>query len=222
MNRRNLLCALGAGALFVSVSAGTALAQASDAPRFIAQLAEKAVTNLTGAGVNQTERNNRFRVMFNDGFDVKAIARFALGRFVRVASEPEQTEYYKLFEDLIVQTYANRFAEYAGESLRVTGQRPGPDGDVIVASELMRPNSPPVKIDWRVHRDEYGMKVNDIVVEGVSMIQIHRDDFAAVIQRGGGKMEALLVTLRNKTAQNAAAANTPPPSANPRQPAPRR
>lgn len=216
MYRRNLLCALSVSALLASVSAVPAMAQSAEAARFISQLADKAVTNLAGSGISQTERNNRFRVMFNDGFDGKAIARFALGRFVRVATEPEQAEYFKLFEELIVQTYSNRFAEYAGESLRVTGTRPGPDNDVIVASDLVRPNGPPIQVQWRVHRDEYGQKVNDIMVEGVSMIQIHRDDFAAVIQRGGGKVDALLVMLRSKTAQNAAAAAAPAASANPR------
>jgi phospholipid transport system substrate-binding protein len=204
MKRRNFVRALGAIAVLSVVGSGHVLAQASDASVFIARLAEQAVTKLTGPGITPAERINRFRVMFNDGFDGKAIANFAIGRYQRVATEAELADYYKLFEDLIVQTYANRFAEYAGESLRVVGNRPGPDGDVIVASDLLRPNAPPVRVEWRVHRDEYGQKVNDIRVEGVSMIQIHRDDFAAVIQRGGGKVQALLDTLRNKTAANAA------------------
>ena len=215
MKRRNFIRALAMSAVVATAASGPLLAQASDPSRFIARLAEQAVTKLTGPGITPAERNNRFRTMFRDGFDGKGIARFALGRYTRVATEAELAEYYRLFEELIVQTYANRFASYAGESLRVTGSRPGPDGDTIVTSELLRSNAAPVQVQWRVHRDGSGQKVSDIQVEGVSMIQTHRDDFAAAIQRGGGKVEALLATLRSKTAQNAATANTPPLSANP-------
>jgi phospholipid transport system substrate-binding protein len=209
MNRRGFVRALAAGALLATASAAPVWAQAQDAARFIAQLADQAVTRLTGPGITQAERVNRFRVMFNDGFDVQAIARFAMGRYYNTATPAEQTEYLKLFEDLIVQTYATRFAEYAGESLRLLGTRPGPNGDTIVGSELVRPSGAPVQVQWRVTNVAGAQKVNDIVVEGVSMILIHRDDFAAVIQRGGGKVEALLANLRTKTTQNAATANQP-------------
>jgi phospholipid transport system substrate-binding protein len=201
--RRGVVCALAFAALFIT--SAPSRAQDGDAAAFIAQLAEQAVAKLTAPNITQTERRDRFRQIFNESFDVKAIARFALGRYFRGASEAEQAEYYSLFEELMVQVYAVRFTQYAGETLRVTGTRPGPDGDQVVSSELVRTKGSPIQVRWRVHRDESGPKVNDIVVEGVSMILTHRDDFTAVIQRSNGKMEGLLASLRSKTAQSTAA-----------------
>jgi phospholipid transport system substrate-binding protein len=40
------------------------------------------------------------------------------------------------------------------------------------------------------------------MVEGVSMALTQRDEFAAIIQQRGGKVEGLLAALRKKTALN--------------------
>ena len=44
-------------------------------------------------------------------------------------------------------------------------------------------------------------KIADVTVEGVSMALTERQEFAAVIQRGGGQVDALLKLLREKTGQ---------------------
>ena len=63
-------------------------------------------------------------------FDVPGIARFVLGPYWRVASEPEKQEFRRLFEDYIVRVYSERFAQYRGEALRVTGSRSDPEGAI--------------------------------------------------------------------------------------------
>ena len=45
-------------------------------------------------------------------------------------------------------------------------------------------------------------KIIDVIVEGVSMAITHRDEFAAIISRRGGKIEGLLAALRKKTGRN--------------------
>jgi phospholipid transport system substrate-binding protein len=171
----------------------------SDAGEFIVTLAERAVTGLADPSITPDERSARFRTLLNQGFDVPAIARFALGRYWRLASEAERQEYLLLFEKLTIQTYAKRFTDYAGEKLKIVQTRAGGEGDAVVASELLRPTGPAVKVDWRVRRDETGFKIFDVVIEGVSMSVTQRDEFSAVIQRTGGKVDGLLATLREKT-----------------------
>ena len=135
---RRRIFAFGLVATLVSTSAlaqGQASAPAnggnSQAGEFILKLAERAVTGLTKPGVTAEERDQRFRDLFHEGFDVPAIARFALGRYWRTANEDERREYLKLFEDLIVQTYAHRFTSYSGERLRVVTTRTASDGEHV-------------------------------------------------------------------------------------------
>ena len=45
------------------------------------------------------------------------------------------------------------------------------------------------------------MKIIDVAIEGISMSVTQRDEFSSVIQRGGGRVEALLASLREKVSQ---------------------
>lgn len=177
----------------------TASAPANDGAQFVTNLAQRAVAELTTGDLPLDERVTRFRAMLTEAFDVPAIGRFVLGRYWRLATESERVEYLKLFEDLIVQTYANRFNDFSGAQLRVLQTRPGQDGEQIASIEAALPNKPPARFDVRMRREGAGFKIFDVVVEGISMSVTQRDDFAAVIQRNGGKVEGLLASLREKT-----------------------
>jgi len=174
---------------------GTPIPEAGD---FIMGLADKAIAGLTDLNVPVGERTTRFRVLLNDGFDVHHIGRFVLGRFWRTASEAERAEYLQLFEDFIVHSYATRFREYAGENLKVVSTRGAADNEAYVLSDLVRPSGPPVRVEWRLRRENSGFKIVDVLVESVSMSITQRDDFSATIQRAGGKVEGLLAVLRDK------------------------
>ncbi len=169
-----------------------------EAGTFIVTLADRAIAGLADKEASRTDRESRFRMLLTDGFDVPHIARFVLGRYWRVASEAERTEYLQLFEDFIVHSYSQRFGEYAGENLKVAGTRNMPDGEAMVLTDLLRPSGPPVKVEWRMRRDRDSFKITDVVVEGVSMSITQRDDFSATIQRSGGRVDALLGVLRDK------------------------
>ena len=48
------------------------------------------------------------------------------------------------------------------------------------------------RVDWRVRESEKGLKIIDVVVEGVSMALTQRDEFAAVLHKNGGKFGSLM------------------------------
>ncbi len=170
------------------------------AKSFIRSLANDAIQLMGRKDLPQAERIQKFRELFTRGFDVEAIGRFVLGRYWRDATEPEQREYLKLFEDLILATYAGRFSEYSGETLTVLDVRPDEDRFTVVTSQINRTGgNPPIRLDWRVAEGNGGFKIVDVIVEAVSMSVTQRSEFASVIQRGGGKVGSLLAALRDKT-----------------------
>jgi phospholipid transport system substrate-binding protein len=173
-------------------------AAAADPAAVIISLGNHALEVL-GNNVDPKLRVVRFRQLFSEDFDVPGIARFVLGRYWRVATEPQQQEFVKLFADYIALAYSNRLAEYSGETLHVTGTRSAPDGS-IVSSEIVRPNgAPPAKVDWVLTAHDGAYKISDVVVEGVSMAVTQRSEFASVIQRNGGQVQGLITALRQKT-----------------------
>ena len=138
-------------------------------------------------------------------FDVPGIARFVLGPYWRVASQPEEQEFLRLFEDYIVRVYSERFAQYRGETLRVTGSRSDPE-NAIVTREIVRPTgAPAIKADWRLSARDSVYKISDVIIDGISMEVSERSEFASVIQRSGGQVQGLLAMMREEGAAPASA-----------------
>lgn len=178
-----------------------------DAQAFVRTLAQEAVASLTRRDMTGTEREDAFRSLLVAHFDVPQIGKWALGRYWRLASAGEQSEYLTLFEDFIVRTYAHRFRDYTNEHLEITDVKDVADdeGGVLVSSQIVRDNPKPIRVEWRVAAPQDGSpaayRIVDVVVEGVSMVQTQRSEFSSVIVRNGGKVGGLITELKLKTQQ---------------------
>ena len=198
MMRRTLLTTL-----FVLITTATSAApppvNPADAIAFMNQIWNRAAELLN----NKTDpaiRQARFRQLFHEDFDGDGIARFVLGRYWRSASGEERQEFVKLFEDYVVFVYTARLGDFGGETFKIRGSRSDGDG-VIVSTDVASPGSTtPVRIDWRLVNDNSAYKINDIIVEGVSMMVTQRSEFASVVQRNGGHVRDLIALMREKAA----------------------
>jgi len=200
--RRDLLSlALAGGMVMALMTAPVRADKLEDgAAGFIKSVAETAINSLATKDTDRHERIRRFRVMFNDNFAVRSIGKFVLGRYWRQASDTEKAEYLKLFEDLMVISYVDRFAEYAGESLMVEKARSESENTATVFSTIERPGgAKPIRVNWRVGTNGTIYKILDVVVEGTSMSNTLRSDFSSIVRRNGGQVSGLIDELRAKT-----------------------
>jgi phospholipid transport system substrate-binding protein len=167
------------------------------AKNFISSMGDRGINFLGNEGMSVEAKKSEFRQLLNDSFDMNTIGRFSLGSYWNKATQAEQQEYLKLFNTMIVKVYSKRFSDYKGQKFEVRSSRP--EGkDTMVTSFIIPPDGPQVQVDWRVRNKGGSYKVVDIIVEGVSMSQTQRADFASVIQRGGGKVDTLLQHLRQQ------------------------
>jgi phospholipid transport system substrate-binding protein len=198
MMRRSLLTTL-----FVLIATTTLAApppvNPADAVAFMNHLWNRAAELLN----NKTDpaiRQARFRQLFHEDFDGAGIARFVLGRYWLSASGEEQQEFIKLFEDYVVFVYTARLANFGGETFKIRSSRSDGNG-VIVSTDVISPgNASPLKMEWRLVSENGAYKVNDIIVEGVSMTATQRSEFASIVQRNGGQVRGLIALMREKTA----------------------
>ena len=151
------------------------------------------------------ERLARFRQLFQADFDGPGIARFVLGRYWRSASEQEQQEFLKLFEDYVIFVYGTRLSNFNGETFKVRGSRTDESGTVVSTDIVSPGGAAPIKVDWRLITDKGAFKINDVIIEGISMLVTQRSEFASVIQRNGGQVGGLLALMRER-ARTASAA----------------
>jgi phospholipid transport system substrate-binding protein len=172
----------------------------SGAESFVASMAKRALDFLSNAQQTQAQKTESFRRLLEDNYDMEAIGRFTLGRYWKTATPAQQAEFQKLFRNYVVAMYSQRFSEYKGQKFEVTSSRADGATDTIVTSKVLPSDGgQEVQVDWRVRQAGGRFRVVDVVVAGVSMSVTQRSDFASVIQQGGGNVDALLNSLKNKT-----------------------
>ncbi len=205
--RRSFLMALMTALLSLSAMATAARAGddavpadfSKDAAKTVMTLADKGLAIVSNKSLSEPDRAKSFHTLFVDGFDVPAIGKFVLGRYWRTATDNQKTEFLKLFEAMVVDTYTARFNEYSGEKFQLAGSRM--DGaSAIVTTDVVRPaGGDPIRVDWRVLNNGGGvMKVVDVIVEGVSMSVTQQQDFGSLIQRSGNGVDGLIAELRQR------------------------
>jgi phospholipid transport system substrate-binding protein len=200
MQRRKFL---GSVSLTLAAAAfGPRAARADDVPKaaaaFVQTLADQVIAILKNKSLGKDDRVNQLADVFLTGFDVRAIGLFVLGRFGRDLPLAERNDYLVTFKTYVVETYAVRFNTYAGEQFSVTKETPdGPDG-AWVFSDIGQKGEEPIEVQWRVRKIQEGLKIVDVVVEGVSLIVTQRSEFASILQHNGGSVSKLTDLLRNK------------------------
>ncbi len=197
MQRRVFLIASFA-LLLLAGRPALAAVSAGDAEKFINGLGSDAISSLTGSGMSSADREARFDGLLKANFDMPGISKFVLGRYWKIATPDQQTEFAQLLEKLLTQSYAKAFAQYSGQKFAVTGARSNDDGSTVVNSTINQPNGDIIRLDWRVEGEASKPVITDLLVEGVSLRTTHRSDFASAIQSNGGTVKGLLDALRQK------------------------
>lgn len=195
------ICALHAEcseARFVSISDTASKKMGQGAQSFIEKMANRGIDFLSNESLSSAQKTSSFEKLLKDSFDMKTIGRFSLGRYWRSATAEQKKEYQKLFQNMILKVYSQRFSDYQGQKFEARSFRVDSEKDTLVLSYIIPDEGPEVEVEWRVRYKNGKYKVVDIIVEGVSMSVTQRSDFGSVIQRGGGNVQALLSYLRDE------------------------
>lgn len=171
---------------------------------FINEIADRAVENITNESLTAEQRTENFRTLFRKGFAVSGIARFVTGRYWRNASKQEREEYLVLFEDVVVNEWADRlFSQYNGQRLEVRGasdetHKGSPESVALVQTELFTSPTTSLSIEWRVASQGNVIKITDVKVDGISLATTQREDFTSHANKNGRKFSAIIDKLREK------------------------
>ena len=161
-HRIALLVSTVALALTLTLGRAEAL-QAADPSALINNLVAEAIANITDRQAGDSDRETKFRALLESGFDIPRISRFVLGRYWASSSDQERQRFSTLFEDWIVRSYAARFKEYSGETIKVTGTRTESETSTVVLSQFIKGSAPPAKVEWHVRKFADGaLKIVDV------------------------------------------------------------
>jgi phospholipid transport system substrate-binding protein len=176
--------------------------QAAD---FLADLQEKAASQLGNTSVSEAEKEQRFRELFNENFDVPAIGRFVIARYWRGASEADRATFLEVFEDAMVQRFLPLLAENSSERFQIGSVTPDSNAEdmAMIDSRIDRSEGEPYRVAWRVRERDGQFRILDIVAEGVSMAITLRSEYGTVLKNNGGQLPPLTEALREKVERGA-------------------
>jgi len=198
LHRRLLLAGIA------GLGATPALAQQMDITRattFVDKAGQDLVHAINDPRLTLTQRRDRVASILRTAIDIEGTGRFILGRYVRQASPAELQDYLKLFDEIIIRNLSARFGEYRGVKFSLGRSQQRTEEDALVSTLVERPNTPAFTLDWRVAEINGQPKVVDVIAEGTSLRLTTRSEYAAVIQRNGGRVASLLDAMRGQIAQ---------------------
>lgn len=96
------------------------------------------------------------------------------------ATSAQRAQFEQEFTKLLVRTYASALAEYKDQTVKFFPVRGGYQGksSVSVDSQIIRTDGPSIGVRYSLVQSGSGWKLYDMTVEGVSMLQSFRSQFA--------------------------------------------
>jgi len=129
-------------------------------------------------------------------FDFQELSRRTLSREWKKFSAEQQTEFVKLFKELLQGVYADRLLAYSDQKVIYDKELMLKKGRAEVQSYLQTSDGSKIPLFYRLTDKSGSWKVYDIVIEGVSMVKNYRTQFKEILSNGSP--EKLLEILREK------------------------
>jgi len=164
---------------------------------FVQQTADEASEALNKR-LSKEEKMEKLKVIAKKAVDIKGIGYYSLGKHRKGLAEKEKKEYIEIFEEYFLKSFSSRLAEYTDPKIRVESQKILNEKYTMVSSVLMATkDKPEIKIDWRViTKNPDKPLIIDVIIEGVSLAKVQREEFNSIIQNKDGDINALLLNLK--------------------------
>ena len=133
-------------------------------------------------------------------FDFQELSRRTLGKQWKKMSAEQQTEFVKLFTELLQGVYADRLLAYSDQKVLFEKEIMLKKGRAEVQSYLQTSDGKKVPLYYRLTDKSGSWKVYDVIIEGVSMVKNYRTQFRDIISKDSP--EKLLEVLRKKVNQS--------------------
>jgi len=190
-----LALALPVSAQSTAPAATTPGADVSAAIDFAKDLTGKATAALTSAKP-KPEQLAEFQTVLGEGLALDVIGKFMIGETRKTMTPAQLSRYDAAFPPYLTKLYAEQFAQIVGRPLEVVDAK-ALGRDVIVRTRFHRKEGAPINVDWRVREMKSGeRKAVDIIVSGVSIMLVKREEFSAFIAQSG--VDALITRIEKE------------------------
>lgn len=139
-------------------------------------------------------------------FDYDEMARRTLTRHWNSRTPEEQSEFVRLFTDLLEGAYIGRIEQFSAERILYLPERV--DGHyATVRSRIVTRRPAEIAVDYRLQLRDGRWRVFDVLLDGVSFVATFRSEFDRIIQQSS--YAGLIDKLRKRGVQTTALEKTP-------------
>ena len=182
---------------FLVFSQSLAVTYNSDPKIFIEELAGDAIKILSDKSTPKEEKIKAIEKIALENVDIKALGLYSLGG-IRKTLEPDQLEIYnELFKKYLLKSLTSRLSDYSSSTLKVIEADQKSATTTIVKSKIIGNDSQPeIKVDWRIYtKDPTKPLIRDLIVEGLSMARVQKEEFASVLNSNNNDINVLFSKL---------------------------
>ena len=164
---------------------------------FVQSVANEASLILT-KNFTKEQKIEKLKSIAKKSVDFRGIGYYSLGAHRNNLSDDKKKEYLNIFEKYFLKSFSSRLAEYTDPKIRVNSQKKLNEKYTIVSSVLLATEEKPeVNIDWRIITKNLDKPlIIDVVIEGVSLAKVQKEEFNSIIQNNNGDINALLISLK--------------------------
>ena len=186
--------------IFFSSLNTLAFANFESEENFVSDFAESAISILSDEGLNNNDKNIQFTDLVMSSIDIDFISQIVLGKYWKLISDDQKSEYLKAFRAYFISSYANRLDQYSGEKVVVISSNAAKKY-VIVKTNIIRDGTETLKIqlDWRLIKRDGRTKIVDLSIEGISLIIAERETFISYLNNNDGNLASLIKMMQSKT-----------------------
>jgi phospholipid transport system substrate-binding protein len=142
-------------------------------------------------------RSQRLTPAIDSDFDLPFIAQTVLRRHWDALSQDQQQQYIEAFRELVIVTYAQQFADFAGERFTTLDTQTLPNGDALVHAKLKPGSGETVSFDYVLREKDGHWRVINIIADGVSDLALRSTQYAKLYEDRG--FDGLLAWIREQT-----------------------
>ena len=188
----------------VLLGIGTARADVdgAKAEAFVKKVTTEGIEEIINANVSQQVKDQRFAKLFNEALDLDFIGQFVLGRNWRTSTPEQRSAFIKVYRELNVKTWSQRFDEFKGKNFIFSGTTPSNSkNQIFVNSSVPMEQGEPAKVVWRVKQSGNNYKIVAIIIENDSLAITARNEYSSFIKNNPGGVDALIKDLQKKVNQ---------------------
>ena len=161
-------------------------------------------SDLLKQNLSKQEKMKKLELIAEQVVDIKGIGYYSLGSHRKKLSPQKLEEYLDVFKKYILKSFSSRLAQYSDPHISVTSQKKLNEKYTMVSSVLAASEkTPEVKMEWRVvTKNPEKPLIIDVVIEGVSLAKIQREEFNSIIQNNNQNIDALISNLETFVNKN--------------------